>query len=83
MARGYTGKMIWVDLTENELKDEILDEGVCKQFVGGYGLGAKILYDRQQPRVDPLGTNNNVGIITGPLTGTAAIGGSRYTLVGK
>jgi aldehyde:ferredoxin oxidoreductase len=83
MARGYTGKMLWVDLTENELKDEILDEGVCKQFVGGYGLGAKILYDRQQPRVDPLGTNNNVGIITGPLTGTAAIGGSRYTLVGK
>ena len=83
MPRGYVGKMLWVNLSENELRDEILDQGICRQFVGGYGLGARILYDRQQPGVDPLSPENNIGIITGPLTGTAAIGGSRYTLVSK
>lgn len=75
--------MLWVDLSENSLKDEVLDEELCRQFVGGYGLGARILYDRQEPNADPLGDENTVGILTGPLTGTAAIGGSRYTLVGK
>jgi len=83
MSRGYQEKILWVDLSENEFKEEILDEEICRQFVGGYGLGAKILYDRQQPGADPLSADNNIGIITGPLTGTAAIGGSRYTLVGK
>jgi aldehyde:ferredoxin oxidoreductase len=82
-ARGYTGKMLWVDLSENRLQDETLDEGLCRRFVGGYGLGARILYDRQEPKGDPLGAGSTLGILTGPLTGTAAIGGSRYTLVGK
>ncbi|MFC1863646.1 aldehyde ferredoxin oxidoreductase family protein, partial [Thermodesulfobacteriota bacterium] len=79
----YLGKILWVDLSKNELKDEILEEELCRRFVGGYGIGARILYDRQKPGVDPLGADNTIGIITGPLTGTAAIGGSRYTLVGK
>jgi aldehyde:ferredoxin oxidoreductase len=83
MSRGYTGKMLWVDLSNNELKDEVLDEKLCRQFIGGYGLGAKLIYNRQKTGVDPLGHDSTFGILTGPLTGTAALGGSRYTVVGK
>lgn len=83
MARGYAGKTLWVDLSEHKLKNEIPDEDLHRRFVGGYGLGARVLYDRQRPEVDPLGPENTAGILTGPLTGTAAIGGSRYTLLGK
>jgi len=83
MARGYMGKMLWVDLFNHELKEEILDEKLCRKFIGGYGLGARLLYSRQKAGVDPLGHDSTFGIVTGSLTGTSALGGSRYTVVGK
>jgi aldehyde:ferredoxin oxidoreductase len=39
MARGYMGKILFVDLSKNELKDEVLDEKLSRQFIGGYGIG--------------------------------------------
>ena len=83
MARGYIGKMLWVDLSNNELKDEVLDEKLCRRFIGGCGLGSRLIYSRQKTGVDPLSHDTTFGILTGPLTGTAALGGSRYTVVGK
>ncbi len=43
MARGYMGKILNVDLTTGELRDEPLDEDLCRDFLGGYGIGAKLL----------------------------------------
>jgi aldehyde:ferredoxin oxidoreductase len=83
MARGYIGKILWVDLSNHRLRDEDLDEGLCHSFIGGYGLGARLLFNRQKSQVNPLGRESILGILTGPLTGTAALGGSRYTVVGK
>jgi aldehyde:ferredoxin oxidoreductase len=83
MAGGYMGKLLFVNLSTGELKDEILDEGMCKDFIGGYGIGARILYSRQKTGVEPLGPENNLGFITGPLTGTPATFGARYFAVGK
>lgn len=83
MSRGYMGKMLWVDLSRNEIKSETLDEKLCRDFLGGYGLGARILFSRLKAGVDPLGPDNILGFVTGPLTGTDAIGGSRYVVVGK
>jgi aldehyde:ferredoxin oxidoreductase len=77
------GKMLMVDLSRNELKDEALDEKLCRQFIGGYGVGARILFSRQKAGVDPLGPDNIFGILTGPFTGTPALSGTRYTVVGK
>jgi aldehyde:ferredoxin oxidoreductase len=83
MARGYIGKMLWVDLSNHQLKDEVLDEKLCRRFIGGYGLGARLIYSWQKANVDPLDQDSILGVLTGPLTGTAALGGSRYTFVGK
>lgn len=83
MVTGYMGKMLWADLSRGILEDESLNEGFCRRFLGGYGLGAKIIFDRQKPGVDPLGPENIFGIVTGPFTGTPAVVGSRYTAVGK
>jgi len=83
MARGYMGKILFVDLSKNELKDEALDEKLCRQFIGGYGIGARILFSRQKAGVDPLGPDNTFGILSGPFTGTMALSGTRYTVVGK
>jgi aldehyde:ferredoxin oxidoreductase len=83
MARGYMGKVLFVDLSKKQLKDEALDEKLCRQFIGGYGIGARILFSRQKAGVDPLGPDNTLGILTGPFTGTPAISGTRFTVVGK
>ena len=83
MTRGYIGKILWVNLSNGELKDEVLDEKLCREFVGGYGIGARLIYSRQKPGVDPLGPENILGFMTGPLTGTDAPFGSRYEVVGK
>lgn len=83
MAGGYMGKLLWVDLTRGELRDEPLDEQECRDYLGGYGLGAKILWDRMKPGVDPLGPDNILGLLTGPLTGTPCIEGNRFVAVCK
>jgi len=83
MVGGYMGKILWVDLSRGELIDEVLDPKLCRNFLGGYGMGARIIFDRQKACVDPLGSDNTLGILTGPLTGTPALTGSRYVVVGK
>jgi aldehyde:ferredoxin oxidoreductase len=83
MGNGFMGKMLWVDLTSQRVKEEALDEKVFRNFLGGYGLGARVLFDRQKPGADPLGPDAILGFVTGILTGTPAMGGSRYTVVGK
>jgi aldehyde:ferredoxin oxidoreductase len=83
MARGYMGKMLFVDLSKDELRDEAIDEKLCRQFIGGYGIGARILFSRQKAGVDPLGPDNTLGMLTGPFTGTPALSGTKHTVVGK
>ncbi|MGA9347960.1 MAG: aldehyde ferredoxin oxidoreductase N-terminal domain-containing protein, partial [Anaerolineae bacterium] len=83
MARGYMGKILFVDLSKNKLKDEALDEKICRQFIGGYGIGARILFSRQKAGIDPLGPDNTLGILSGPFSGTPALSGTRFTVVGK
>jgi len=83
MARGFMGKMLMVDISRNELKDEELDEKIARQFISGYGLGARILFSKQKAGVDPLDTDSVLGFTTGMLTGTPALSSSRYIVVGK
>lgn len=83
MTDGYMGRILFVDLSHKTMREEPTDEELCRQFVGGYGLGARLVWDRQRPGVDPLGPENLLGFITGPLTGTPALIASRYMVVGK
>jgi aldehyde:ferredoxin oxidoreductase len=83
MARGYMGKMLFVDLSQRKLRDELLDEKLCREFIGGYGIGAKILFSQQKAGVDPVGPGNILGILSGPFSGTPAVSGTRFTVVAK
>ncbi len=83
MAGGYMGKLLFVDLSTGKMTEETPDESFYRKYIGGYGIGARILYDRQKAGVDPLGPDNIFALITGPLTGSPAIGGARYQAVAK
>ncbi|HHT70286.1 MAG TPA: aldehyde ferredoxin oxidoreductase family protein [Firmicutes bacterium] len=83
MLGGYTGKMLFVDLTSGELKEKELTEELAWNFLGGYGLGAKILYEMMPAGTDPLGPDSVLGFIPGPAPGTKAFFSGRYTIVHK
>ncbi len=83
MTGGYMGKLLFVDLTEGTIKEQELAEDVTRNFIGGYGIGARVLYDMMKPGADPLGPDNVLGFVTGPLTGTGAFFSGRYTVVCK
>lgn len=83
MLYGYIGRLLFVDLSNRECHDEPLDEHLCRHFLGGYGLGARILYERMSPKVDPLGADNILGLLTGPLTGTPAMCSGRFAIMAK
>jgi aldehyde:ferredoxin oxidoreductase len=77
------GKVLRVDLSQKTFQDYNLDEKMCRDYIGGYGLAARLLWDWQKGGIDPLGPEANLGFITGPLTGTPAIAGTRFTVCGK
>jgi aldehyde:ferredoxin oxidoreductase len=77
------GKLLFVDLSEGKISEEPLDEQLGRDFVGGYGIAARILWDRMPAGVDPLGPDNILAFMTGPLTGTPALIGSRYVVCAK
>ena len=83
MVGGYTGKLLFIDLTNKKIKEENLDENLARKFLGGYGIGSKIIYEKQKAGIDPFGEDNILGILAGPLTGTNLPFVSRYTVVGK
>jgi len=83
MAGGYVGKIGFVNLSNGEIREQELDEKIARDFIGGHGLGARILFEMQKGGVDPLGPDNILGFVTGPLTGTPVPTGSRYMVVCK
>jgi len=81
--KGWIGKLLRVDLTRGEWKTEELDKNLATKFIGGRGLGSKILFDEIDPKVDPFSPNNKLIMATGPLTGTSASASGRYMVITK
>ena len=83
MSGAYYEKLARINLTTGEIKVEKLDVELAKKFIGGRGLGTKMLYDEGVATVDPLSADNKLIYITGPMTGAAAPSTGRYMVVTK
>ncbi|UCC88554.1 MAG: aldehyde ferredoxin oxidoreductase family protein [Anaerolineales bacterium] len=81
--RGYLGKILVVDATTGELRDEPLNETYARQFIGNSGLAARYLYDLVDADTDPLGPYNPLIMMTGALTGTRTPASSRHAFVAR
>ena len=80
---GWRGKALRIDLSRKEIREEILDPQVLKDFIGGRGLGIYHLLREADPFCDPLGEKNILIMAAGPLTGTGAPTGARYMVMTK
>jgi aldehyde:ferredoxin oxidoreductase len=83
MQYGYMGKYLRINLTEKKISTQCFSEHTLRSYIGGTGLGTKILYDETGPETDPLGPDNVLIINTGPLVGTKAPNCGRYHVVTK
>ena len=81
--RGYTGKILLVNLTNGEIHDEIIPDEIYERFLSGVGLGAAILYSRIPAGANPLGPENMLGFVSGLLTGTGSVITGRWMVVCK
>jgi aldehyde:ferredoxin oxidoreductase len=83
MSFGYMGRVCFVDLTRGEVRSENVDDKVYRDFLGGVGLAAKILSERQRANADALGPENIIGFATGLLTGCGVPSAVRCTVAAK
>ncbi|MFH0813091.1 MAG: aldehyde ferredoxin oxidoreductase family protein [Pseudomonadota bacterium] len=76
-------KYLRVNLTSGSVKEEKIPSEVVMNFIGGRGLGIKYLYDEIAPKADPLGPENKLILLTGPLAGSGAQSCSRWMVITK
>ncbi|MFX1522968.1 MAG: aldehyde ferredoxin oxidoreductase family protein [Promethearchaeota archaeon] len=84
MVNGYAGKFLEIDLTNNTVEEIIFSDKILQDYIGGRGLGVKILWDRlgnKWETIDPLGPENILLMLTGPFTGYFL--GARICVTGK
>ena len=79
----WAGKILRVNLSQGTVQTEPLNMQWAREYLGSRGLGSKYLISEIDPKVDPLSPENKIIWATGPLTGTMASTGGRYTVITK
>jgi aldehyde:ferredoxin oxidoreductase len=79
----WNRKILRVNLTAGTCTPEPLNMQWADEYLGSRGLGTKYLTEEIDPKVDPLSPENKMIMATGPLTGTMASTGGRYTVITK
>ena len=81
--KGYTGKILDIDLSTESIGTYPLSDQDRERFLGGRFISTKILWDELAPGTNPLSDQNILVVMTSPLTGTGAPSSSRYDISAK
>jgi aldehyde:ferredoxin oxidoreductase len=80
---GFAGAYLRVNLTTREINKLALPVEWAENYLGGNGIGTKILWDEVPPSVDPLGPDNKLIVAAGVLCGGLMPNASRLEVVAK
>lgn len=80
---GWMGKILRVNLSEEKIKYEVTPEDLARNYLGGNGFGARILWNEVRKSVDPLSPENKLIFAAGPLNGTLWPSSGRLHVVAK
>ncbi len=80
---GHKNRLLRVNLTNRALSEESLSKDLIHDYIGGRGFGARLLYDELKPGIYPLGEENKLIFVAGPLAGTNAQAFSRWKVFFK
>lgn len=68
---GWTGKTVYINLSSESVTVKSTDEELIRRYIGGRGLGVRLLSDLAEPDIDPLSPENPLIFTSGPLSGLA------------
>ena len=83
MIRGYMGQLLRVNLSQRTILKEEPSRELLRGYIGGSGLGARLLFDETDENTDPLGEDNIIMFLTGPMVGTPVVCSGRHAVVTK
>jgi aldehyde:ferredoxin oxidoreductase len=83
VSYAFMNRILRVNLAEGTISEETIPADWAAKYLGGSGLATKYLYEEVPKGADPLGSENTLIFMTGPLTGTASASASRYSVVAK
>jgi len=83
MTWGYWNKILRIDLTNRKITKEEIDEDTYKLFVGGAGIGAKILWEEVSSETNPFDANNKLIFAGGPFQGHPVPGSAKFSIISK
>lgn len=80
---GYCGRILYVDLTSGKMEERELTPEMAQEYMGGVSLASRLLFDMKGYEADPLGPENPIIFMTGPLAGTPMPGSSRVQVAAR
>ena len=83
MTWGYWNKILRIDLTSQRITKEEIDEDTYRLFLGGAGIGAKILWEEVPPEVGSFDADNRLIFAGGPFQGHPVPGSAKFTITSK
>lgn len=81
--QGWAGKILDIDLSSGTINTRPLDEKMARLYLGGRGLGARLLWDEVGPEVEPLSPENVLIFTTGPITASSSQTSNRFNVSSK
>ncbi len=81
--KGYSQKLLRINLTTNKISTETIPDNVISSFIGGDGFLAYYMYKELKSEIDPLSEENKIFIAVGPLTGTLWPSSGRFVMGSK
>ncbi len=83
MSNSFFGKILWINLSEGTSREELLSDEIYRNYLGGYGLATKLIYENMPKGADSLGNKSIFGFFPGLFTGTVAPLSGRCMVAGK
>ncbi|MBN1990723.1 MAG: hypothetical protein JW783_15070 [Bacteroidales bacterium] len=80
---GHNGKILWIDLTTQTTVEQVIPDSDYQNFLGGYGLASKIIFENQAAKLPALHPDNIMAITSGLLTNGRAVFNGRWMIAGK
>lgn len=81
--KGFTKTILEINLSKNSVVKTPLNEEIAREFLGGAGYACATLFPLLSKETDPLGPDNKLFFMTGPLTGTTATSSGRMVVCAK
>lgn len=83
MFKGYAGKILRVNLSDNRITFEEPNENFYRKYLGGSGFGVYFALKEIPANCDPLGEENVITFAVGPITGAPISGAARHSVTAK